>query len=242
MAEAFPEIKPVIVVATAFIVLCDQLKLPGFIDVQRTSSHDVQPIGVLQAGLGVIKQGGIAVTVKPAAKFLICHGKTSGNMLISAGDSGNAFIVIFTAAKATFGASLKLHYGFRLAFFCHDVDQATGTAAAVQGRRTGDHFNTVDIKGSIESSCRLSVREELRRTPSTSTTRGRPRIHTVVGAASAADVKARDQLSQCVFKLFAALNLLFQFGVFDNPVVCAISATVRLLRLADTTNVSSSVC
>ena len=45
----------------AFIVLCDQLKLPGFIDVQRTSSHDVQPIGVLQAGLGVIKQGGIAV-------------------------------------------------------------------------------------------------------------------------------------------------------------------------------------
>ena len=54
--EAFPEIKPVIVVALAFIVLCDQLKLPGFIDVQRTSSHDVQPIGVLQAGLGVIKQ------------------------------------------------------------------------------------------------------------------------------------------------------------------------------------------
>ncbi len=42
--EAFPEIKPVIVVALAFIVLCDQLKLPGFIDVQRTSSHDVQPI------------------------------------------------------------------------------------------------------------------------------------------------------------------------------------------------------
>ncbi|GDM11831.1 hypothetical protein BvCmsKSNP115_00678 [Escherichia coli] len=145
--EAFPEIKPVIVVALAFIVLCDQLKLPGFIDVQRTSSHDVQPIGVLQAGLGVIKQGGIAVTVKPAAKFLICHGKTSGDMLISAGDSsGNAFIVIFTAAKATFGASLKLHHGFRLAFFGHDVDQATGTAAAVQGRRTGDHFNMVDIK------------------------------------------------------------------------------------------------
>ncbi|CSI00484.1 Uncharacterised protein [Shigella sonnei] len=145
--KAFPEIKPVIVVSLTFIVLRYQLKLPGFIDVQRTGSHDVQPIGVLQAGLGVIKQGGIAVTVKPAAKFLICHGKTSGDMVISAGDStGNALIVIFTAVKATFCASLKLHHGFRLTFFGHDVDQPSGTPATVQGRRAGDHFNMVDIK------------------------------------------------------------------------------------------------
>ena len=115
--------------------------------VQRTGSHDVQPIGVLQAGLGVIKQSGIAVTVKPAAKFLICHGKTSGDMVISAGDStGNALIVIFTAVKATFCASLKLHHGFRPTFFGHDVDQPSGTPATVQGRRAGDHFNMVDIK------------------------------------------------------------------------------------------------
>src|SRR5699024_12580019 len=72
--EAFPEIKPVIVVALAFIVLCDQLKLPGFIDVQRTSSHDVQPIGVLQAGLGVIKQRSEEHTSELQSRFdLVCR-------------------------------------------------------------------------------------------------------------------------------------------------------------------------
>ncbi len=68
-------------------------------------------------------------------------------MLISAGDSsGNAFIVIFTAAKATFGRQPQTPSWFPAGLFGHDVDQATGTAAAVQGRRTGDHFNMVDIK------------------------------------------------------------------------------------------------
>ena len=45
--EIFPKIQPVIVVALAFIVLRDQLKLLGFIDVQRTGAHDVQAIGIL---------------------------------------------------------------------------------------------------------------------------------------------------------------------------------------------------
>ena len=42
-------------------------------------------------------------------------------------------------------------------------------------------------------------------------------VHTVVGAALAADIKAGNQLGQRVFEFFAALNLLLQLGVFDNP-------------------------
>ena len=41
------KIQPVIVVALAFIVLRDQLKLLGFIGVQRTGARDVQAIGIL---------------------------------------------------------------------------------------------------------------------------------------------------------------------------------------------------
>ena len=68
-------------------------------------------------------------------------------MVIAAGDgAGNALIVIFTVGKAAFWCQHSNSIWVSRLAFGYDVDQTAGTAAAVQGRRAGDHFNMIDIE------------------------------------------------------------------------------------------------
>ena len=54
--------------------------------------------------------------------------------------------MIRTVAEPAFAADLNLNLFFFLTFFGHDINQTTAAAAAVQGGRTGNHFNMIDIE------------------------------------------------------------------------------------------------
>ena len=57
-----------------------------------------------------------------------------------------AFVVIVAVGKPAFATSFQIHLAFLLPFFGHDIDQATGTAAAVERGGAGDDFNAGDNK------------------------------------------------------------------------------------------------
>ena len=84
--------------------------------------------------------------------------------------------MIVAVRKTALAAHLKIDLTILLPLFGNDVDKPAGTAPAVQRGRSGDHFDMFDVEWIDASSWRLSVREELSRTPSISTTIARPRM------------------------------------------------------------------
>lgn len=96
-----------IAVGLAFIVLSGQLQLLVFVDVEGAGAHDVEAIGILQAGLGIVDQHLVAFTVIPAAVALIRNGQAPRGVVVATADRRRyVFVVIVMAAKAGFTADL----------------------------------------------------------------------------------------------------------------------------------------
>ncbi|MNS26018.1 hypothetical protein D3C71_1267330 [compost metagenome] len=88
---------------------------------------------MLQSGLGIVEGECITVTVVPTAKALIGYGQAARGVIVATADgSSHALIAVITVVKAAFTAQFQVDLGFRLAFFGDDINQAAGTAAAIQ--------------------------------------------------------------------------------------------------------------
>ena len=124
-----------------------QLQLLVIVDIDGAGAHQVDTIGVLQAGLGVVDQHLVAFAVIPAAVTLIGNRQAAGSLIGATADRcRHVFIVIAAAVKAGFTAKLELNLFFFLALLGHDVNQATGAAAAVQRGSPGNHFNMGNVE------------------------------------------------------------------------------------------------
>ncbi len=145
--EVAAQEQAVIAIGLAFVILSGELELLGFINIDRPGAHYIESIGVLKAGLGVINDDFITLTVIPATKTLIRDGHTARGIIISAAHRcRNVFIVIVVAVKPAFAAELQFDFLLRLTFFGHNINQTAGTAAAVQRGCAGNNFNTIDVK------------------------------------------------------------------------------------------------
>lgn len=131
---------------------------------------------MLEPRLGIIEDQRIVIAVVPAAETLIGYRQAAGCVVCSAADGRrDALIMIVAVRKTALAAHLKIDLTILLPFG-NDVDKPAGTAPPYSEVAPEITSICSMLNGSMASSWRLSVREELSRTPSISTTIARPRM------------------------------------------------------------------
>lgn len=175
--HVLPEPQTVVIIATAFIILGDQLQLAVIIDLNRPRPHHVEAVRVLEPRLGIIEDQRIVIAVVPAAETLIGYRQAAGCVVCSAADGRrDALIMIVAVRKTALAAHLKIDLTILLPLLVTML--ISPPVLPPPYSEVAPEITSICsmLNGSMASSWRLSVREELSRTPSISTAIARPRM------------------------------------------------------------------
>ena len=107
-----------IAVGLAFIVLSGQLQLLMIVDVEGAGAHDVEAIGILQAGFGYCRSAPRCLCRHTSRRSAGRNGQAPRGVVVAAADRRrHVLVVIVMAAKAGFTADLQLDLLFLLPFW-----------------------------------------------------------------------------------------------------------------------------
>ncbi len=174
----------------------------------------------MQVGLGIVDEDLIACPIVERLVLLAGHTKTGGEALVATADRlGKAGRQIIAVVEAAAGAELGFEMRrARLALFGHDIDDAPGRTASVDGAGAGQYFDPLDVerRDTVElarQASRAVLADAIDHHQHAAPTHVLP----VIGAPLRRQVKARHQFADGFLEAYATVDLLAKLLLIDHP-------------------------
>ncbi|MNZ32357.1 hypothetical protein D3C78_496820 [compost metagenome] len=207
-------------VVARVIVLGQQVEALLVVQLHPQGAEHVDGAVVLQVGLGVVDEDLVAGAIVKGFVLLAGNPQAGVEPFVAATDRlGEAGGQVVAVVEAAAGSELGLEARrARFALLGHDVDDAAGGAAAVDGTGARQHFDALDVerRNAVELA-RQAARAVLADPVDHHQHIAPAHVLAVVGTAFRRQVEAWHQLADGFLQADAAVDLLAQLLLVDHP-------------------------